>query len=266
MNRKKKIVAILAFLLMVGVFAQAGFLLADEHETEPHAIPQEVLDRIREGDPEGYEKRVNDFKSLLTKRDVHPSFQSEIERLVMANYPIQDVLIAYEFLYDRFGAVKDLMRLAEEKRGGAAWSEIFAAYDAAHPAFAPRAFDSAYLEKLLATPDVTADDVMIADRVSFHTGKPVEELFETKAQQSLAWKELNAQLGILYSAPELPRVQVTAELLAKHTANGLTEEQATAALVLAHKTETPAETVVEWMGAGLSEGDIFARIYEARYN
>jgi hypothetical protein len=267
MNIKKIGVLLLAAVLL-GAMVQAGAsIFADEHVSVPHDIPQEVLDRIREGDPDRYEERVDDFRSLLAKLDVHPSFQSEIERLVLADYPIQDVLIAYEFLYDRFGVVRDLSRLAAEKRDGAAWNDIFAAYDAEHPAFEPRAFESDYLERLLSTPEVTADDVMIADRVSFHSGRTVESLFETKMQQSLTWKDLNAQLGILNSASELPRVQVTAESIEKYTGtSGLTEDQATAALVIAHKTETSAETVVEWTAAGLAETDILAQIYEERYN
>ena len=266
--KSKKMLTVVLSLLVGALLVQTGaaIIFADETDPAPREISAEALEAIREADPGRYEERVQDFRNLLVDLDVHSKFQSEIERLVIEGYPVQHVLIAYAFLYDRYGAASELEQLVARKAEGAAWRTIFADYDSSHEPFAPRSFDSSTLERLLSTPGIQADDIMIADRVSHATGKPIDALFAAMAEQPIDWKETNADLGILNSASTLPRVQVTAEQMAKFTDTyGLTEAEAMEAFVLAHKTGRPVDAIAAWFGEGLTEHVMLERIYEEVY-
>jgi hypothetical protein len=197
--------------------------------------------------------------------NVHDKLKQEIERLAAANHKLPNVLIAYAFLYQSYGQLSDLEPMVVNKEAGKTWSVVFSEYAEAHPVFAPRAFDSSYLEQLMQTPNLTSDDIMIADRVSFATGKPFEEVLSNRLK-SISWKAANADLGILYSAEKLPRVQITAEQLDKYTASGkLTEDQVAQAFVIADKAGKSADSVIEQIKAGHSEEAILAQAYSEKY-
>ncbi|MFC4597668.1 hypothetical protein [Cohnella hongkongensis] len=228
-------------------------------------ISQQVLDKIKQSDPGNYEKNVTHYKNLLIELSVHDKYKQEIERLVAENHKLPNVLIAYEFLYQSYGQLSDLERMVVNKKGGKAWSAIFSEYAEAHPVFTPRAFDSAYLEQLMQTPNLSTDDIMIADRVSFALDKPFEEIIGDRLK-AISWKAVSADLGILYNADQLPRVQITAEQLDKYTASGkLTEDQVAQAFVIANKAGKNVDSVIEQIKAGYSEEAILAQAYTEKY-
>ncbi|QMV42435.1 hypothetical protein [Cohnella cholangitidis] len=229
------------------------------------AISQQVLDKIKQSDPDNYEKNVTNYKNLLTELNVHDKFKQEIDRLLAADHKLPDLLVAYLFLYQSYGQLSDLEPMVANKESGKKWSAIFSEYANAHPVFAPRAFDSSYLEELMQTPNLNSDDIMIADRVSFAIGKPFEEIISIRLK-SISWKAANADLGILYSADKLPRVQITAEQMNKYTAPGkLTEDQVAQAFVIANKAGKSADSVIEQIKAGYSEEAILAQAYSEKY-
>ncbi|QJD85851.1 hypothetical protein [Cohnella herbarum] len=228
-------------------------------------ISKQVLDNIKQSDPGNYERNVTLYKKLLIELNVHDKFKQEIERLVAANHKLPNLLIAYEFLYQSYGQISELEPMVVNKESGEKWSVIFYDYAKSRPVFAPRAFDSSYLEQLMQTPNLTTDDIMIADRVSFTIGKPFEEIISDRLK-SISWKAANAGLGILYSADKLPRVQITAEQLDKYTASRkLTEDQVAQAFVIANKAGKSADSVIEHIKAGYSEEAILAQAYSEKY-
>lgn len=228
-------------------------------------ISQQIIEKIQQSDPSNYERNVANYKKLLIELSIHGKFKEEIERLVEANYKLPSILIAYEFLYQSYGQLSDLESLVVDKEDGKTWRDIFSEYAKARPVFAPRAFDSAYLEQLMQTPNLTTDDIMIADRVSFAIGKPFEEVIDDRLK-AISWKAVSADLGILYNADELPRVQITAEQLDKYTASGkLTEDQVAQAFVIANKVGQSADSVIEQIKEGYSEEAILAQAYSEKY-
>jgi len=228
-------------------------------------LSQQILGKIKQSDSGNYEKNVTHYKNLLIELNVPDKFKQEIERLVAANHKLTNLLVAYEFLYQSYGQLSDLEPMAANKEAGKTWSAIFSEYAEAHPVFAPRAFDSAYLEQLMQTPNLTTDDIMIADRVSFAIGKPFEEIISERLK-AISWKAVSTELGILYNADKLPRVQITAEQLDKYTASGeLTEDQVAQSFVVADKAGKSADSVIEQIKAGYSEEEILAQAYAEKY-
>lgn len=207
------------------------------------------------------------YKQLLVTLDVHEKFKQEIERLIMAGHRLQDLLIAYDFLYQNFGKMQDLESLIKQKEAGKPWEALFTAYNTSHTEFVPRAFDPDYLEGLMKMPGFTSDDVMMADRVSFVSGKPVKDLIAAKLESQRNWKDVTAELDILHGTSTLPRVQITAQQLSKFAKPGaFTEEQVAEAFVLAQKIGKSPETVIEKMKTGLTEEAIMADGYMEKYN
>lgn len=228
-------------------------------------IAQEVLDKIKLADAANYDRNVAAYKKLLVTLHVLPSLKKEIEKLVMEGYALPEIMIGYEFLYHSFGTVADMRDFVERQAGGETWNNIFIAYDRSHPGFQPRSFDSAYLEKLMNLPYMGTDDIMIADRLSFVSGKRFEDIVGEK-QAAAHWNVIAAKSGILFGADELPRVQIKSEHMQQLRAQtGLSEEKITEAFVIAAKTGEKLEDVVFQMDAGDSAEAIFAASYENKY-
>ncbi|CAG7644632.1 hypothetical protein PAESOLCIP111_04752 [Paenibacillus solanacearum] len=235
--------------------------------TSEIVISQEVLDRIRQSDPANSDRNIANYKNLLIKRDVHPKFKEEVERLVLLNHRISDLLIAYEFLYQAYGQKQDLEAFVRQKEAGKAWDIIFQEYKSSHEEFRPRTFDSGELESLMAIAGITSDDIMIADRVSFVTAVPFKDLIKGKLESSKSWKEANAGLDIVNSAGALPRVQISAEQINRYTQTAkLSEQQVAEAFVLATKVDEKPEIVIEKLRTGVSQETIMSEYWQQKYN
>ncbi|WP_040950109.1 hypothetical protein [Gorillibacterium massiliense] len=228
-------------------------------------IDTQVINQIKDNQPSGDDRVISAYKSLLVSLQVHPLMKAEIEKLVQEGHPLSEIMIGYTFLYHSFGTVSDLKSFVDQQAKGTSWKEIFTEYDRSHKEFQPRSFDSDYLEKLMSTASVTADDVMIADHLSVVSGKSFDELIEQK-QNSLHWNVVAANLGILYGADTLPRVQIkTEQLKSFQESTGLSEEQITDAFVLADKVGKDPKVVISLIKQGESAEAIFAESYEDKY-
>jgi hypothetical protein len=228
-------------------------------------ISQEILNQIQSNGPDEFERNVINFKNMLVSLNVHDQFREEVESLIMEGYPLPNILISYEYLYDNFGLISELEPMVSLKNPEMAWESIFMEYNSDHPPFIPRTFNTTDLEKLMNTPSLSSDDIMIADRVSFVTGKAFADVIGLKLVTA-NWKAITADLGVLYSADTLPTVQVTTEQINKYTGqDGMTEDQVVEAFVIAHKTGEEAQFVIDRFKAGNSKEAIFADSYIEKY-
>ena len=130
------------------------------------------------------------LKNLLITLNAHEKYKHEIERLILAGKALPDVLIAYEFLYQHFGKMQELETLVQEKESGWTWGAVFAGYNEKHPDFVPRSFEPEYLERLMAMPGITPDDIMLADRISFVSETSVDALITDKLEAQRSWKQI----------------------------------------------------------------------------
>lgn len=266
------------FVLMLGIAIYAGIAAfaaedggvagqtgpAGQTASEP-VIAQTVLDRIRATDPANYDRHVADYKKLLVSFGAHDSIRQEIEKLVLEGYALPEILIGYEFLHHSFGTVADLRAFAVQQAAGASWKQLFTEYNRNQPVFKPRSFPSDYLEELMGTPGLTADDIMIADRLSASIGRPFEGIIEEKLT-SPGWGGITAKAGILFGGDKLPRIQIKNEQLqAFQSESGLSAARIAEAFVIAHKVGKTAEAVVGKLKDGYSPEAVFAESYEQKY-
>ena len=245
MKKSSKILIIIITLIFIQTGITAFALVSNS--TEKNNVEQDEV-----------------LANFLTDFNVHEQYALEIDRLIKKGYPLSDILIGYEFLYQSFGLISELEPLVEMKSTGISWENVLIQYNGSHDTFVPRTFDSAYLETLMNTPSLTADDIMIADHVSFATGKPIESIITAKMGTE-HWKPITVAEGVLYSADSIPRVQITMEQLEMYIGTGLSEQQVVDAFVIAHKLEVDPSTVIDMLQENATIEAIMANAYTNKY-
>ncbi len=271
MNRNQLLKAAITILLLAIIIqivyisytiAQGETTTNDKTET---ATEQSVTYEISEEVQNKIQVDINIYRTFLVKHNVQQRFKEEIERLILSEYKLQEILIAYEFLSENFGKMEELEKLCQEKQSGKTWEQLFIAYNAEHGDFVPRAFDPDYLEELMHNSNISADDIMIADRVSNNSNTAYEIVIMYRAN-GLTWAKINEKLGILNSQSKLPRVQVTNEQIEQYTSGGLTENQVVEAFVIAKKISKSEEEIINKIKQGYSQEKIYAEYYQKIYN
>lgn len=290
--KKQKWIKIVLYVIILAVILQAGLVAYSmvgnligmdqteslpQEESSPNPSPepasqggeneisQEVLDLIYQADPAHYDTNVANYRSLLTDLHVHKKYQDEIERLLRSGNPIEHIMIAYEFLYKEYGTMQELGAMVSDRQAGIAWDKVFADYHAAAGQFTPRTFASGQLEKWMSTGSLTADDIMIADRVSQKLSAKMEDIMK-KREQGTNWREINGEYLILNAEETLPHVPVTKDQLARYVkATALSEQKVVEAMVLADRLHMDQNRVMEEYGKGKTQEEITAMCYREKY-
>lgn len=269
-SRKLEILGIIlaAFLMLQTAIIALGEVLGGNGngvDTSSVVVSQEIQDIIRQQDPTAFARNLDDYKRMIVLLDVHETFKAEIENLVVQGKGIKDLMIAYSFLNDAYGTIDQLEPLIDKKEQGKGWAQVFKLYNDSNPAFIPRNFDFDYLDEIMKSGNLTADDIMIADRVSQKSGAALEELIENRLL-GLSWKSINAELGIVNASSNMPRVPVTAEQLKKYTVDRvLNEDRVVQTLVTAFKLGMDADTAIGLVKNGYTTEMLFAKALEEKY-
>lgn len=228
-------------------------------------LNKEVEDMITSLDTVNAARNINNYKIMLAALDVPVSFQKEVESIYGKGYKVQDVLTAYEFLYQNYGNIYELEELIAQKESGKAWNTIFKEYKKNKEKFEPRNFEDGKLDEVFGMPGITPDDIVIADRIAQQTGLEFDELIALRGK-GMDWKAINEDIEIVNTSDELPRVAVTSVQVKKHMMDtGLSEEQVIEALVLAQKLDKDGKVVIDKIKAGKAEEDIIAECLEEKY-
>lgn len=227
-------------------------------------ISNDTKELIRLSDKKNYESNITKYTELLVQFNVHEKYISEIERLLTENHKLPDILTAYSFLNDRFGLLQEIETLIQEKETGKSWTVIFKEYNKKNPEFIPRSFESGYLEELMKTPGITADDIMLADRVSQKSGKTMQEVMENRMVGD-TWKDINAWLDIVNGDEVLLRISVSPEQIDKYVNSGMDREVVVQGFVIAKKMSQDVNIVMKELKAGTRVEELLDKFYTQKY-
>ena len=236
-----------------------------EIDTSNIEVSEEVLNNIRSSDPGNAEKNMRNYKKLLAEFNVDKQFSQEIEKAIKNGYNAPDIFAAYDFLNENYGQISELDELLKNKKKGLPWSDVFKEYEDIHKEFKPRNFEAGVIEKLLKDSVLTADDVMIADRISQKGLKGFEELLNLR-KEGKTWAEINIGLGIVNMQSKFPRFAVTSDQVRVYVkTRGLTEDQVINAIVIAQKMEREEDEIIDKVKSGKKKEDIYSLCYEEKY-
>ena len=228
------------------------------------SISNETKELIRLSDKKNYDTNIVNYTELLTQLNVHEKYINEMGRLLKEEHKISDILTAYSFLNDKFGRLQEIETLIKEKESGKAWTDIFKEYNKKNPEFVPGSFETGYLEELMKAPGITADDIMLADRVSQKTGKTMQEVME-KRMVGETWKDINAWLDIVNGDEALLRVSVSPEQIDKYVNAGMDRDVVVEGYVIANKLNQKAEIVINELKTGTSVEKLLDKYYTQKY-
>jgi hypothetical protein len=228
-------------------------------------ISKAIESSIKVLDATNAEKNISNCKRMISELNVSEQYQDEIGKQIKIAKNTPDVLIAYDFLSENYGTVNELKGVLKEKVAGKTFAGIFKEYKETHKEFVPGNFKPGYLEELLKTPGISADDIMIADRISQKGLKTFEELIELK-KQGKTWREINTGLGIINTSEKIPHISMTSsQVKSQIERSGLTEKQVIEALSMAGRLDQEDTEIVDKVKAGKSKENIFAEAYEKKY-
>lgn len=273
-SRKFKItlVAIVITMLMVqGVISLANTDRNKKEESKKEtefitSVEKVTLDNIELTDEivSKLGTNIEKYKKAMVKMDVQKSFQAEINRLILENYDINDILIAYEYLNINFGKKSELSSFVAAKKGGKAWVDIFKSTKSLAE-FEPRTFNSEDLEMYLSESNLTTDDIMIADIVTSRSNKDYNEIIYKKID-GMTWKNINEQIEVLSSNESLPRVMINNQQVMQFRGKySLSEDQVIDSFVIAENLNEQPSNIMKKYKAGESREQIYVDILTRRY-
>lgn len=259
----------IAFIIPVTSLAAAELMKAsyekDPVDTGKVVVSQEVQDKIRGQEPPAFTVNVERYKRFIVLLNVDVLYKNKIEELLLMDKQLKDILIAYEFLYERYGSWDALIKMLEGREAEKTWEELFTVYKQSHPDFAPRSFDFDYLNALMKREDLSEDDIMIGDQIASASGEDFETIIELRAEGE-SWQEISTGYGLLNTRESIPRVSITAEQLQKYiSGEKLEEERIIEVLVLADKLGLNEKDAIGLAESGYSNEQIFAAALQEKY-
>lgn len=237
MIKNKKIVIILGICLLLTTatsYSVFAFVNNDDNNNKDEFI-----------------KQLN----ITEDRNIH------INELKEKGYTETNIYTGYAFLCERYGTLKDLENMLEQKSNNKSWESIFKEYDKSHEKFEPRKFEPDYIDKLIMA-EVSADDIMICDKIAWKSEQEFEKLMN-EHMEGIGFAELANRFGIISNEQKLLRVKVSETDLDKYINKyNFTREQIFKYCVLAEKIGQERSVLMDKINKGINEYSILEDYYE----
>lgn len=235
-----------------------------EIDTSNVEVPEDVAESIEKFDKKNAEKNIENYKRVMVEFDVPKEYKEEINTLIKEGTNVPDIFVAYNFLNENYGQIKEVSELVTEKAQGKQWEDIFSEYNKKLTEFKPTNFQNGYLDTLMDT--LKVDDIMIADRISQKGIKNFDVLIEMR-KNSEGWKEIKTELGIVNVENSFPHVAVSSVEVDKYVkSQEMTEDQVIGALVLSRKNNLKDEDIITKIKNGEDKEEIYSEYYIGKYN
>lgn len=209
----------------------------------------------------GDKKEKNIKQQSIKQLNISGERKEQVNKLIEKGYSEKNVYIAYAFLCDKYGTLDELEEILKQKKDKTSWESIFRNYDKTHEQFQPREFEPDYIDKLIMS-EVSADDIMICDKISWKTNKDYKKIM-SEHMEGTSFIQISNKLGIICNEEILLKIQVTEEELKNYTTKyKFTREQIFKYSVLAKKTSQNPSKVMDKISKGSNEYRIIADYYE----
>jgi len=220
---------------------------------------------VRDSDKTNSNKNINNLKKALKELEIPETYRDKIKALIKKGYRLPDILIAYNFLNEYYGKISQIEGLLEKNKNGKTWDVVFNEYTMNKGEFIPTNFDKSYIENLIKTDGISADDIMIADRMAFNGTKKFDELIDIK-KTGKNWKDIKVENEIINMEEKLLHTAISGTEIKKITQSGeLNEKEAIEALVIAQKMGKTDDEVIAKMKKHEKKEHIYAEYFNQKY-
>ncbi|MBD7912106.1 hypothetical protein [Clostridium cibarium] len=282
---KRVIYGVISLLLIVGViitiytirnkkdaYNNAGVGNLEESKYTPKEVDttevnleDEITDVIRKNDEKDADRNIENYKKLIVELDVPEEFQEKVNEALKKGYNPSDVFTCYNFIYEKYGQVEDILNLLKDKDGSVSWEGVFEKYNKKNKEFVPSNFQDGLIDEILKNSNLKTDDIMIADRISQKGLGKFEDLIDERKKDG-NWRKIKLSLGILNLEESLYSTAITSADIVKYSSNkSITEEQVIKALSIARKANIESEDLIKELVGVNKEEKIYSKIYASKY-
>lgn len=194
------------------------------------------------------------YRNVMAQKAVPATQQSKLESYIVNYENPEPVLILFDYLYDNFFTFDDLDQALARYGAGEPIEDILQTYIDIQEQIQPRDYPHEEIERLVTTPGLSVEDIMIAEILDAHGSVPFYDIINARIAGE-DWETLAARYNLINGSAKVQSITVsTSEVEECVKATGLPREQAYERVVGAKKAEVEPEEMVEFVQSGKSMG------------
>lgn len=194
------------------------------------------------------------YRNVMAQKAVPATQQSKLESYIVNYENPEPVLILFDYLYDNFFTFDDLDQALARYGAGEPIENVLQTYIDIQEQIQPRDYPHEEIERLVTTPGLSVEDIMIAEILDAHGSVPFYDIINARIAGE-DWETLAARYNLINGSAKVQSITVsTSEVEECAKATGLPQEQAYERVVDAKKAEVGPEQMVEFVQSGKSMG------------
>lgn len=225
-----------------------------EQEQEEAAANVVIAEPVKQKLNAGGKALEAGYRNVMAEKAVPATQQSKLEAYLINYENPEPVLILFDYLHDNFFTFDDLDQALARYGAGEPIENILQSYIDIQDQIQPRDYPHEEIERLVTTPGLSVEDIMIAEILDAHGSAPFYDIINARIAGE-DWETLAARYNIINGSAKVQSVTVSAsEVQECSEATGLSQEQAYERVVDAKKADIESDKIVEFVQSGKSMG------------
>ena len=234
-----------------------------EKDAQEVVLPQEISNTLSQKDAKKLEKG---FRRLCADKKLKERQMEILAEGVMRNVEPLPAYALYDYMYENFFTVEDYNNALERIQNGEALETVLGEYAEIENSFVPRDISPEQIEYLLEKVKLNADDIAIADILSFRGVADFDAVCQRRAQNE-SWTDICADLGVLNDSGALGSISISGEEVKKCQEDlGLSQEEAKKKVIMAKKAEVKSEDIEKHIREGNPSGKALKAHFTEKYS
>lgn len=213
------------------------------------AIDGAVKEKLNQG-----KKIENGYRKVMAQKAVPATQKAKLDQYLINGYDPEPVLILFDYLHDNFFTFADLDQALARYGNGEKIEDILQSYIDIQDQIQPRDYPHEEIERLVTTPGLSIEDIMIAEILDAHGSAPFYDVIDARIAGE-DWETLAARYNLMNGSAKVQSITVAVnEVEACQEATGLSKEQTYKKVVEAKKAGVESEQIADFAKSGKSMG------------
>lgn len=218
------------------------------------AAAVQVDDGTKEKLNRGVKKLEAGYRKMMAEKEVPATQKTRLEQYVINYDNAEVVLVLYDYLYDNHFTFGDLDEALARYGSGERIEDILQSFVDIQEAIQPRDYPHEEIERLVTTPGLLTNDIMIAEILDAHGSVPFYDVINARIAGE-SWETLASRYNLLNGSAKVQSVTVAgSEVESCQEATGLPKEEAYEKVVNAKKAGVSTDRITEFVQSGKSMG------------